>query len=1168
MTKLTPLDIHSLIEDKVNKLSEKRGVWLKYENLYKGQAWWAENLYEGSKRTEVDNQIFPLVQSLTGYLQKISIVDKVLPPSPNDLLERKIATQFEGALEDFWWYNQRRASLQFWFRNTLTKGVTYGFIRVDPSQPYPFILDTLGPENFVYSSDKILGLQNQPWIARLASAKQSQVSHLLKRTSDSKVVSKFLTENQEPDVDINVWDFWSKHTQQNVLITEGGQVLKVNDWPYKALGMYPFFELPDIPVLGSAQPISTVQMLYTLQRDYDKQKFQIKENAEFMGNPPIVVDVESGIDTKKIEGKPRLIIRKYRDGEFKIVPVPPLPGYVERQPEKTRESMGRMAAWNDMMASGQSSGQREKGAVSLLMSSSFTALDPKLKNLEQALNDANQIVMGLLKEFSYSTQKALKYRRASSFEGFSPSDISGRYLSDVDIKGLEPEREKLRAQEVALFYKLGIIGRRKALEELGEADPDQVIKEYDEEQLKALALEKEKAEFIERQRAASAPAPEAVSESAPTSDSAPASNSALTPDPAKGIPTPASEEGEPVAREQDQDQSSLERRYPKFMDFLGNILLPGFKLRLRELKFRDEVRIVKPGPDTIVAKNVTILAPNQKDRIDIVSAVPEAAGKILFIKGTSKKKDDVEQGQEKVDNDKGEISSNILFGQIKKGIIKSSKVNVKNLSQFQDMPGMFIVEPHAEMIWTRQKKLILKGRPYPNFVDKDVLLIGDKAYGVLRVIYGGKISEKDVKRFEKLHRVTDKERRKWWGKKPLYAYAFQIKRFDKPIAYEKPKGLQTYLKNVKLILPEEGLKDVKQAVPVTGGLTVKPIVPGRPFPVAKPEKKALKTSEVYSSGRLKEILPAGHQWDVSEKLDGIRCQAIKKGDKITLFSDEANVISAERAKPIIDEIKKKFPYDTSLDGEIMLFEKGHNLKHQGVMGYLRSHSKPLPAELAGLRYKIFDMLYVKGEDISKKPYEARSKALDLFLKVGGQVLRAKHEVGSISELPALIKKITSDEGVIVRAMDASYFHTALMYKVKKHFDLDVKVIKVERTKNDGFVFHTVLRDGTYMGQSYAQKYVQAKPGDVIRMSVEHVTLRPSGQLSWFSPKPINLKAKLASAPAGKSLTQPKIGKADTIAQVKEIYLAGGGELKRWVAWLPKFLLWRKTQMPGLIAKLK
>jgi len=570
MAKLTVQEAKNLIEEKVKKLSDKKATWLRYYNLYKGQAWWSENLYEGSKRNDVDNQIFPLIQSLTGYLQKISIVDRVTPPSKNDPIERKIASYFEGAIEDFWWFNQRRAGLQKWFRNSLIKGNTYGFIMVDPNADYPYILETIGPENIVKASDKISNLQDQPWIARITSTNHSYLKDLLKEDKD--LLNKLAYNHPDKDSDIEIWDFWSKQTRQNFLITNSGLKILGRDWPYKKLNLYPFFDLQDISVLGSSDAISTVQMLYTLQRSYDKQKIQIKENAEFMGNPPIVVDVESGIDTSKIEGKPRLIIRKYRDGEFRIVPVPPLPGYVERQPDRTRENMERVAAWNDMVGSGRSSGQREKGAVSLLMSASFTSLDPKLRNLEAALNDANQILIGLLQEFSYSAKKALSFRRASSFEGFSPSDISGKYLSDVDIKGLEPERERLRAQEIAMFYKLGIIGRRKALEELGEKNPDQVIKDYEEEQKKLLEFEKEKAEYIERQRAVSASPseqPSAVGD---------------VPNPEAGKPTPIDQ-----AQVQQNKETSIEneeQKDVKYIDYLGNILLPALRSKLEGMKFR------------------------------------------------------------------------------------------------------------------------------------------------------------------------------------------------------------------------------------------------------------------------------------------------------------------------------------------------------------------------------------------------------------------------------------------------------------------------------------------------------------------------------------------------------------------------------------------------------
>lgn len=1170
MAKFTNDEIKTLIQGKLEALEERKSTWTKYFDIYEGKSWWSQSL-PTYKSTEVDNQVFPLVQSLTGYLQRVSIIDRIMPPSQSEQ-DRKVASLYEGFLEDAWWFNRRRVRLQTWFRDSLIKGIVYGFVRVDQKADFPFIVDAFGPESLIKSSNKIDSLQNQAWLTRILTAKKWYLTELKKDDKDflDKLNLKFSNNND----DVNIWDFWSKENRQNVLMTSDGWVInKRQDWPYKKLNLYPFFELPDISVLGSSEPISTVQMLYALQKIYDQQRSQIKENAEYMGNPPIVVDVESGIDTKKLEGKPRLIIRKYRDGEFRIVPVPPLPGYVERQPEITRQSMERNAAWSDMMQMGQAKGQRERGAISLLMGSAFTALDPKLKNLEQALNDANQILIGLLQEFSYAAKKALKFRSAQAYGEFSPSDITGKFLSNVEIRGLEPERERLRTMEIATFYKLGVFGKRKALVELGEKNPDAVMAELEEEHKKILEFEKEKAEYLERQAATKAPA-------ALAAPAAPAESGA----PLKEEMKEEEEEKSESSEETKVDEKMSEtRRYPKYIDFLGNLLMPGLRIRLNKLKFKGRVRILKPDQDTIVAKSATILAIDPIDRAEIVSAVPEAAGKIIFTdqnnKSNSKVKENNSQEQkkealevkEKKDEPKKKaafVSTSLLLAQIKKGILKSSLIKEKNLEKYQGFPGMYLVEPHSAMIYTRQKKLILKGRAYPNFLDRDVLLLGDKAYGIIRLIYGGFLSEKDINRFEKLHRVTIKERKKWWGRRPLYVYAFQIKRFAEPLAYKKPAGLQTYLKKVELILPGKVVKE-KQAVPVTGDLKVAEVVPLKSYPVAKPEKKAFTTAEVYSVKRLKEILPKGHRWDISEKMDGIRAQASLKGDTVRFLSDEARDINLERIQPLVDEIKKIFPYDVVLDGELLLYLNGRLTLHQGVHGYLHGHWKPKPEELSGLVYKVFDILYVKNQDISKKPYEARSKVLDLFIKKGKQVVRAKHLIGSIEELSSLAKQVMSKEGVIVRALDASYFHTALMYKVKKFYDVDVKVIGVETTKTGAWVYHCALRDGTYMGQSYAQKYVKAKIGDVIRMSVEHITLRPSGRLSWYAPAPVNLKARYKKAPAGKeSLVSTHIGRSDTLAQIKEIFLAQGGKVERWNKWLPAFKKWKAEEMPKLIAKIK
>ena len=131
-------------------------------------------------------------------------------------------------------------------------------------------------------------------------------------------------------------------------------------------------------------------------------------------------------------------------------------------------------------------------------------------------------------------------------------------------------------------------------------------------------------------------------------------------------------------------------------------------------------------------------------------------------------------------------------------------------------------------------------------------------------------------------------------------------------------------------------------------------------------------------------------------------------------------------------------------------------------------------------------------------------------------------------------------------------------------EIDVKVFAVEKTKTRLPIFHCLLRDGTYIGQTYAQSEVKAKPGDVIRVQVEHFTLRPDGSLGWYAPRPSGVKGQVKKYP---SLTQKGIGGPDTLSFVKEHYLLEGTE-KKWNEWLKVHKVWKKEVMPKLLKRLK
>jgi hypothetical protein len=1169
--------ILGLISQREPALSELKNSYDKLWNCYRGKSWWAQDL-PLYKVTDTDNQIFPIVQSIIGYISTTFIRDRIEPPT-EDTISIKYADLLTNACTDFWRVNRRTSRLQEWLRTSMVKADCFFYMRVETDAVYPFLVDTIDPVDFIEASPTIEYVQDQPWVARRIKA---TVGFVKQFSRDEKLVAYFKEHYKTDNDEVVLYDFWSKvGLGQNTLVTDNGQVIYERPWPYQTKGgfitstLYPFFQLRDISVPGASRSLSSVEMVLQMQKLYDKQKAQIWENAEYMGNPPIVVDVESGIDTAKIEGKPRLIIKKYRDGNFTIVPVPPLPGYVERQPDYTRESIQRNMGWNQLMEQGRGGSAREKGAVQSLQRAGFASMDPKVKNLAQAMDDANNILIGLIKTYQFTARKILSLRFGSAYEGFSPSDLRGEYQSRVRIDGVDPERELKRIYEIQTNYKMGLISRKDALRQMGEENVDLLVKNVYEEQAAELEFQKKKQEYIQ----GSNPTPEKQSnqEEPQVPGELPVFSRTSKPI----VPVVAVPEPNPIIQ--------------NYVDFIGNIIMSGLRSKLSTLLFEGPVEILEPSLGAINAQQIKIYAPKENDKVKIVEAVPDIAAKIVF---TNMKNPAVgiqigsePEAQKKTENSIPEksvvesvsiepaiatsvksvnevpyVTKEEILGMIKKGIVRGIDLKTTDISRYESLPGLYLVEPHAEMVYTKQKKLILKGRPYPNMLDKDFVLIGDKAYGIIRLTFGGKISREDVLALEKLHRVSPVEWKKWWGDKDLYAYTYTFKKFPEPIAYERVPGIQTFQKVVKFI---PGKVEGPQAAVITGGLKVVGIKPGVSIPPAKPEKKALTTNEVYTIDRLKEILPADKhpKWDVSEKLDGIRCTAHKTGKNVVFMSDEARKIDTAKLQPIADEIIKLFPYDVVLDGELLLYKGNINLKHQAIAGYIHQTSTPSKEELDGLLYKVFDILYIRNTDVSKKPFDARSKTLDLFLKEGlkGPVQRAKHSIVATANIPTAAKTNTSDEGVVVRAADSSYWHTALMFKAKNLFDIDVKILKKETTKSGAYIYYCALADGTFIGKTYGQKYVNAKPGDIIRINIEHLTLRPNGQISWFAPKPTSKKG--LSAPSGPSTTTPGVNRADTIAQIKEVFLAQGGTEQEWKEWLPKFEEWKKTIMPKLLVKI-
>jgi DNA ligase-1 len=118
----------------------------------------------------------------------------------------------------------------------------------------------------------------------------------------------------------------------------------------------------------------------------------------------------------------------------------------------------------------------------------------------------------------------------------------------------------------------------------------------------------------------------------------------------------------------------------------------------------------------------------------------------------------------------------------------------------------------------------------------------------------------------------------------------------------------------------------------------------------------------------------GRELYAEVKYDGVRAQLHKNGDVVRIFSRRLEDIT--ESFPEVAELAKKFPGDMLLDGEIVPFMDDKPLAFQLLQRRLRRIEGFEEAQArAPVRYFLFDVLLLRGEDLYRRPLRERRKYL-------------------------------------------------------------------------------------------------------------------------------------------------------------------------------------------------
>jgi DNA ligase-1 len=250
------------------------------------------------------------------------------------------------------------------------------------------------------------------------------------------------------------------------------------------------------------------------------------------------------------------------------------------------------------------------------------------------------------------------------------------------------------------------------------------------------------------------------------------------------------------------------------------------------------------------------------------------------------------------------------------------------------------------------------------------------------------------------------------------------------------------------------LADVRQAAMLRGDLPAVASVAARDgasglaaidLQVGRPVQPMLAQSAPSVAAAMEKL--GGGRVAVEWKLDGIRVQAHRDGDRVSVFTRTLDDIT-DRVPEIVDAVAALDVDDVVLDGEAIALD-AHGRARPFLESAARTSSRLAVDQLRAkipLAVFVFDVLHLDGAPLLKLPGEARQRELE---RVVPQDLRVPRLV---SDDPGAAAEFFADaisrghEGVVVKSLSAPYEagrRGAGWVKVKPRHTLDLVVLAAE-----------------------------------------------------------------------------------------------------------------------------
>jgi len=710
------------------------------------------------------------VQSIVGaFIDELSVSEFRTTVRPYPVEGKEPYDSYADMLEQQLTLIHKRSNRRTLLRSAAFELLSHGYFGIYfDGHRYYF----LTAYDLIPGDPNIFETQAQPFIIRKTQVNKATLEAAGVDTRSEQAI--YLYEwNQNDDLEMfTLYDVYVRHADQNIGFTQKGTVVYNQKMAHPK--RYPISIANTSEILASFYTVPVMTQLTQKLIDYQKANASIKESSSNIAKPILTYDTESGIDVDALHrslkmGYKHIIVGKNKDGDVNFKAPGSLPNYAQQLPDKIEEDIMKHLGLNKTFMGLPNVGARERGALARLLKTSFRKLSSISQVIESAFEELDQYMV------DYMGEHCITYGRQSGIDIEEIFSGPVRYIPEERFVAYSTEDSLEKKSFVLNKWKSKLIPTKIALEEMGESSPSKVMEAMKEEQRK-------QSEFAVE-----------LTKSAQTMQTK--SNLEKVSDRLKG-------QLEyrfwltPIA-----DEKVLVKVHASEADSVAFIL--------SELSNAVKIETyLEDIPAPISQTDPTV--PEEQPNIEPTPPAQPGSGEETPPAGPvsptppqepSSKKEETPASAPTVEEEPAieptaspETGDTFNPEELEAAVAKSK--TIYDSDKYKELPGMYLVEPHARWVFTGRKLALVMGRDYSEELNKPMLFTGKEVYGV--IILKKIISDFDFKATQKYHLVTDKERKKWWGDGKVYLYIFEFYPFKFPMQYEKTPGQTTFFGQVNI----------------------------------------------------------------------------------------------------------------------------------------------------------------------------------------------------------------------------------------------------------------------------------------------------------------------------------------------------------------------------------